>query len=556
MIKQIAAAATRTTIAVIPLAMVSAYASGILVTPPRLAQLQYSPVAEIVVSPSTVGVAESPLYGETDAQIGQQLDALQAIGVQNIRVFVPWALIQQSPTSYDWTELDRVMNAAAARNMGVMAEINSTPSFAAPNPNSPGLPLGSATPNVAAFTTFVKAFMARTDPAGVNYASTVSAYEIWNEPNYVQFSNPIDPVAYAQLLKAVYPVIKAADPTATVVAGAVGATQNSVFTMDPVTFVKDMLAAGAAGSFDALSFHPYDSTLMFSGTCPTCAPGILTPQQQVQAIMALIPNQKVWITEYGESTQPGGALYQTEATYIKNLLDTWQSYSQAGPIFLYTGQDTATGSTDPNANMGIWTDTGGQKTYTVNGATYSVSQMLAAWIAAHPQSTVPTKPVPPVPPVPPVNPFAALLAQLQAQLQARLNAISYALTHLFGAPATAAATPTATAQTVALRVASGTTPQAPAQAQAIKTSAEPVAKTIPAAAETTGTTGATETTSGSTTSAASEGQSKSGKHADHQDGPRHAKNADSDAKPEGAKPETSKAGTPRRHSSVQTSHRS
>jgi hypothetical protein len=38
--------------------------------------------------------------------------------------------------------------------------------------------------------------------------SESSAYEIWNEPNAVLFSNPVDPVAYAHLLEAVYPIIK------------------------------------------------------------------------------------------------------------------------------------------------------------------------------------------------------------------------------------------------------------------------------------------------------------------------------------------------------------
>src|SRR5882757_1234110 len=269
------AIATRAVIAVIPAAMVSAYASGIFVAPPRMAAYEYVQVAEITDTPNTIGMAESNLYGMSQADIDATLDQLQSIGVQNIRVFVPWGLIEQVDNNYDWSQLDKVMAAAAARNMGVMAEVNATPTWAGPNPGNPGFPPGSDTPNTAAFTNFMQAFMAHqvAVPGAilpVSYASIVSAYEIWNEPNYIQFSNPISPEAYAALLAAVYPIIKAVDPSATVVAGAVGATQDSIFTMDPVEFVQRMLTAlgpNALNYFDALSVHPYGNQIPFSGTC-------------------------------------------------------------------------------------------------------------------------------------------------------------------------------------------------------------------------------------------------------------------------------------------------
>ena len=70
------AIATRAIIAAIPAAMASAYASGIFISPPRIASYEYTPVAEIVVAPNTVGVAESPLYGASVEEINEQLDDL------------------------------------------------------------------------------------------------------------------------------------------------------------------------------------------------------------------------------------------------------------------------------------------------------------------------------------------------------------------------------------------------------------------------------------------------------------------------------------------------
>lgn len=459
------AIATRAVIAVIPAAMVSVYASGIFISPPRMAAYEIAQVAEITNTPNTIGMAESPLYGMTDAEINAQLDQLQSIGVQNIRVFVPWGLIEQQDNTYDWSQIDKVMAAAAARNMGVMAEINATPTWAGPNPGNPGFPPGSDTPNVAAFTDFLNAFMAHqvAVPGSIlpaSYASIVSAYEIWNEPNYIQFSNPISPEAYAGLLKAAYEAINnlvTGDPTATVVAGAVGATQNTPFTMDPVTFVTRMLAAlgpNALDYFDALSIHPY-GTDTYSAPCPTCAPGILTPKQQVEAIMALIGTKKVWLSEYGaSSTDP--ATYAQQAAWIKDLLDTWQSYSQAGPVFLYTGRDQA-GSSDSGATMGVWTSVGGEKYYTYTDpdtgqqVTKSVSQVIKDWIAAHPMPGDPGNPGNPT------NPVVALVQAFVAGVQALVTAVVTAITNFLGGLAGILSPPAAAAAPLALRSASAQT---------------------------------------------------------------------------------------------------
>jgi len=428
--------ATRSVIAALPVAMVGAYATNMLVpTPPRIAAYEYQQVAEITVSPSTVGVAVSPLYGQTRADIDAQLDQMQALGVENIRVFVPWSLVEFNPVDtanptnqYVWQYLDEVMDAAAERNMGVMAEINSTPYWAAAD----GTPSynGTATPDPAAFAAFMQDFVAHTvnvNGVQTSYASIVSAYEIWNEPNAVLFSNPIDPAAYAALVKAAYQVIKPADPTATVVAGAVGHVINfGSFTMDPVDFVNAMIAADPdiRNYFDALSYHPYDESLPFSGgnldpaTMPWAAD---TAYNQVKELMALVPGKKVWISEFGVPTytytDTQGVVHtvsqQTQRDYIADLLEHWDDpefMAQAGPIFLYTGRDTATGSTNPDSNYGLWTQNGTEKQV--------IYDYLRNWYINHPQN--PTEPPP--------NPLDPIAAALQAFVTQIANAIANAVT--------------------------------------------------------------------------------------------------------------------------------
>lgn len=314
----------------IPLAVVCAYAAQ-LVQP--VTHTAVTPTAEIVSAPSTIGMADSSLYGMSQQDIDTTLDMLQAMGVQDVRVYIPWVYTQPLPNQYNWAPIDDIMNAAKARNMGVLAMVNSTPVWAGTDGNFPG----AKTPDPVAYANFMTQVATR-------YGKTISAYEVWNEVNCVCFYDPISPSSYTELLKAAYPAIKAADPTATVIAAGLG----SVFTfggvtMNPVDYVNGMYAAGAKGYFDALAFHPYQETLKFSD-----GEGVpLSPLTQIQKIYDLMVANgdgalKIWITEYGVPTN--NVSEHTQAEFIQNLIDSWQSMSFGGPLFIYTTRDDQPGS--------------------------------------------------------------------------------------------------------------------------------------------------------------------------------------------------------------------
>jgi polysaccharide biosynthesis protein PslG len=426
--------AVRLVIATAATATVCVYCSGLANPSPRLSSAAYVDTAAITDSSTTIGIADSDLYGETPAEIDQTLDTLQSIGVQNIRIFVPWAFVEPSQGTYDWTQIDEVVDAAAARNMGVLAEINATPSWAGTSAGS--LP-GSATPNDADFASFASAVATR-------YGNDISAYEIWNEPNSVQFSSPIDPVAYANLLKAAYPAIKAANPNATVIAGAVGSTITiGSLTLDPTTFISEMYAAGAQGYFDALSFHPYDETLEFSQGASVAN----SPLNQLNAIYQIMvangdAGKQIWATEYGLPTSD--VSQQTQATFIQDFLSSWSTLSYAGPAFIYTAQDGT--STDPTGTYGIynadWTpklavaviEAAIAKEMATNPIT-SIGQQITAVLAQaiqSIQSTIQT----------------SLQSFAQSFAQSIVNAIATALGNALAAAATPAVTPAVTSPTV------------------------------------------------------------------------------------------------------------
>lgn len=327
-------------------ATVAISAVGATTTVPtvRTMTVNVAPLAAIDESSDTIGFADSDLYGMTPAQIDAQLDQMQAMGVDNVRVMIPWAGVEFYPGYYNWSTVDYMVNAADSRGMGVLGVVNSTP-FWASEPGQPALSGAPASPD--AYGQFAGTVAER-------YAGKVGAYEIWNEPNaYLFYAPQPDPSGYTDLLKAAYPQIKAADPDATVIGGVVGSVVTyGNLTMNPVDFVDGIYAAGGEPYFDALSFHPYQYTTPFSE-------GDYLPDSPINQLSAMhdlmVANgdgdKLIWASEYGQPSSVAGETNQ--ADYLQDMLTTWRTLDYTGPTFVWTLQDRNTASTDPEDTFGV-----------------------------------------------------------------------------------------------------------------------------------------------------------------------------------------------------------
>jgi polysaccharide biosynthesis protein PslG len=85
-----------------------------------------------------------------------------------------------------------------------------------------------------------------------HFKGRVHLYEMWNEWNLTT-GNTRDGTAeeYVRFIKVVYPAVKAVDPSAVLLAGAIGGGAR-------LDWLSTMLSAGAQGYFDGLSIHPYN----------------------------------------------------------------------------------------------------------------------------------------------------------------------------------------------------------------------------------------------------------------------------------------------------------
>ncbi len=247
-----------------------------------------------------------------DAGRERVLSAFQAHGVQAVRIDLSWAMLQPtSGTSYDrWGVgfADDVLARVRAHGLTPIVTLWLTPAWANGGRGERALPTDP--------TTYARAAAWAAD----RWRGQVAGWEVWNEPNSPAFLVGADPAAYARLLAAAYPAIKAADPSADVVFGGTEYVDGA--------WIAAAMAAGAARSFDVMGVHPY---MGVSDTSPTTPDdGTMWTLRHVAALHDQLaaagrPDARIWFTEFGWSattTSPSapnwkrGVTPQVQAEYL------------------------------------------------------------------------------------------------------------------------------------------------------------------------------------------------------------------------------------------------
>jgi hypothetical protein len=301
----------------------------------------------------------------------QMLDRAAELGVSVVRVDVPWDWLEwTAPGVEGWNDeenrrLDAFVDAAQQRSLQVLAVVQDTPCWASSDPGKVCTPTEmrynwrEPPTNPSDFADFLTRLVGR-------FRGRIQYWEIWNEPNLPHFWPRPDPVAYTRLLQAAYPAIKAADPAATVLAGALSPIDWGDDGYPTLAFVDAMYAVGAKDSFDALSFHPYSSG-------PPLAPdsSVAPIHRFLRSVPALHERmlaagdpRPIWITEAGWATAPpdgtcAGSPWLTgeaeQARYLADELHTARAWGFVGGFIAYELYDRGIrNSCNPEDHFGLF----------------------------------------------------------------------------------------------------------------------------------------------------------------------------------------------------------
>lgn len=132
------------------------------------------------------------LMESSDSDLNRDMDAMAATGAQWIRFDFDWGKLEPSKGSYNWSRIDRAVNAAQSRGLKVIGMIGYTPDWARPAGTTDKTP----PTNMDDYANFTRAVVQRYAPKGVKH------WEVWNEPNIVVFWHPQPNVGqYVAMLK-------------------------------------------------------------------------------------------------------------------------------------------------------------------------------------------------------------------------------------------------------------------------------------------------------------------------------------------------------------------
>jgi len=183
-----------------------------------------------------------------DASLAQALEGIAAGGFHWVRQMFPWSQMEPAPGQFRWERWDRIVSAAEARGLELVAVLDTTPPWAreGQSPHTPPL-------READFGRFARAFAAR-------YGDSVNCYQIWDQPNLSAHwgGRYVDPTAYARLLRTGASQIQAVDSQALILTAGLAPTwEQGPLNLDEAVFLQGLYEAGAGQFFDVVAAKPY-----------------------------------------------------------------------------------------------------------------------------------------------------------------------------------------------------------------------------------------------------------------------------------------------------------
>lgn len=184
-----------------------------------------------------------------------ELDKLHESGFTWVRQRFDWALLEAERGHFDWTSTDQILEAIVAAGLEPVIVLDNSPNWAREDkdlvddtPFAPPVDPQEMAP-------FATAFAQR-------YGHHLRYYQIWDEPNIAPHwgNRHIEPIEYARLLYATGNAIRAVDPDAFILTGALAPTADRGHTaMDEAQFLRRLYAATPPDQrlFDGVAIEPF-----------------------------------------------------------------------------------------------------------------------------------------------------------------------------------------------------------------------------------------------------------------------------------------------------------
>ncbi len=254
---------------------------------------------------------------------------------------MPWKAVEKSPKGYQIPPIwDYVINESAKRGIKslVILDYGNALYDDGDKPTSDRA---------------IEAYAGYAEFVADHFKGRVPYYEIWNEYELDGGNtHPGRPTNYVRMARATYKRIKAADPSTTVLVGAVtgGTYYNSgIFG----SYLSQMLKAGVAEYGDGFSIHPYVYRLSDNGG--DAGAKLLTDMVNLIRSSVGMAGKKIVVSEIGWPTVPTGQFALSEQLQRDYLINEIQAAKRLNvdALFMYELIDGAGNDSEVERHFGL-----------------------------------------------------------------------------------------------------------------------------------------------------------------------------------------------------------
>ena len=265
------------------------------------------------------------------AQAQQQIQQLQRLGLQWVRVDLHWDDLEPIEGQFLYAPIDTMVGQLAQAQLQSVLYMVGSAAFASSAPPQASNPDQYPPTSPQLFASRMAALAAR-------YPS-VAAWQIWNEPNLPAFWQPQpDTEGYVELLLASTQAIQQAAPGKPVaMAGMAYYSQMP----DGSLMLQDLANLGALSLGDIVAYHPYSQ---YPEGDDVQAQDFLVRADQINSSLRAAQVPAIWATEWGWSSYAGPVEEQNiigtagQADYVLRRL-ALMSTMDYDRIFLFTLSD-------------------------------------------------------------------------------------------------------------------------------------------------------------------------------------------------------------------------
>jgi hypothetical protein len=284
------------------------------------------------------------------------VDVARTLGSSVIRLAIRWDHLQPEPGKFHATRaraLDRVINRARKRGVGVLLTVVSTPCWATSAPPSLFEGFGDKCPDEfyrrpprdpAFYEAFVKQLVNR-------WGRSLSGIEVWNEPNLSYFWRGT-PEQHVGLAYAARAAVRASHyRKVPVIGGAIAGTD--------LGYLEQLLELGIGRATDAISIHPYalgvgyaepQATQLDNSSFATAVPKTRELMDEYG------DNDPIWITEFGYPDCPAVPYCvsaQQQASYLRKAAEMTAGWDYVDAFIVYRLRDWIRQDGSMNAHFGV-----------------------------------------------------------------------------------------------------------------------------------------------------------------------------------------------------------